>query len=435
MLRSRAISKTKLIIWIIRIILIIILPIILFWTFQYFSKAAPTKANIVVDARAIVEPIIPNWKNLAQGGEEKGVRMLEGVISDIAGLYPRYIRLDHIYDYYDVVSRNHNNQLVFDWSRLDQTICDIYHAGARPFLVLGYMPPAISKDGSLISPPNDWSQWRLLVKKTIERYSGKNSRLCGGVTGEWFNHIYYEVWNEPDLETFGQWSLYKEERSYLKLYENTVKAAEEAENVHQFYIGGPVTTALYRNWILKFLDYIITKNLRLDFISWHHYTSEVDEYLDDINKLNSWLMTDKKYEKYRFRQKIISEWGYDSNPNPIADTSVGAAHTVAAIINLLKQKVNLAFSFEIKDGPQPSWGVLSYDGRRKPRYYALKMLNEIGDKQLSLIGEGTYVRGVASYQDNTIKLILVNYDKRNSNTELVPVRFYNLAPGIMIINR
>jgi len=427
MAKPKNYKKTS--IWIIRIILIILLPVFLFITFQYFSKAAPTKANIVVDTRSIAGPIFTNWKALAQGGEEKGVRMLENAVPDIAGLFPRYIRLDHIYDFYDVTKRNKNNQLVFDWSKLDTTVCDIYHSGARPFFVLGYMPPDISKDGSLISVPNNWTDWSLIVQRTIERYSGKDMRLCGSVTGEWFTDIYYEVWNEPDLETFGQWSLYNDEKNYLTLYLNTVKGASVAQNVNHFFLGGPATTALYKNWTLLFLDYIIDNNLRLDFISWHHYTKNPDDYLDDVNKLNTWLGTDQKYEKYRLTQKIISEWGYDSDPNPIADTEISAAHTITSIINLLTQQVKLAFAFEIKDGSAPRWGILTNNLQRKPRYHALKMLNNLGDKRLVLTGEGTYVRGISSFKNGIINLILTNYDQKNTNTELVPVKFTGLDNG------
>lgn len=419
---------SKILIFIIRLLLIVIVPILLFKTYLYLSKAAPTKADIVVDTRKIIGFINPNWKALAQGGEEKGVPMLRNVINELAGLSPRYIRIDHLYDYYDVVSKNSDGQLTFNWQKLDETVCDIYRTGAKPFLSLGYMPPAISQDGSLITRPSNWNDWSLVVQKTIERYSGQSTRLCGQVTGKWFEDIYYEVWNEPDLESFGKWSLYGGEKDYKTLYYYSIIGANNAQNVYRFLIGGPATTAAYRNWFVVFADYVLKNNLRIDFLSWHHYSKNPDDYYQDLSNLNSWL-ADDKYIRFRHLPKIISEWGYDSNPNPVADTNIGAAHTVASIRNLIEQQLEMGFAFEVKDGPTPSWGILNYNGYKKPRYFAFKLLNLLDRARLQLEGEGTFVKAIASSSNNRTTVILVNFDLNNSNTELVPVTFKNLSPG------
>ncbi len=398
-----------------------------FFTFRYFSRAKAIKANISIDVEKTLGPFPDRWKALAQGGEEKG-RMLGNVVSQVAGLYPKYIRLDHIYDYYDVVSRGPNGNLIFNWIKLDQTVCDIYNTGAKPFFSLGYMPPAVSSDGSLISQPKDWNAWSTIVQETIEHYSGKSNRLCGQITGFWKTDIYYEVWNEPDLESFGKWSLYGGEKDYKLLYFYSSLGAQNAKNVYAFKLGGPVTTALYKNWIQVFLDYVSANNLRLDFISWHHYSKKTDDYTDDMISLNQWL-SPKQYRKYQQLPRIISEWGYDSDPNPIADTNVGAAHTIASIRNFINYGFEMAFLFEIKDGPSPRWGILSYNGGKKPRYHALKLFNLLDGKQLQVNGEGTYITALATRSDEKTAIILVNYDESNKNTELVPITLTNLDNG------
>lgn len=372
-------------------------------------------------------PFPDRWKAFAQGGEEKGTRMLENVAAPLSNLYPRYIRLDHIYDFYDVVSRNEKGGLIFNWTKLDATVCDIYHAGAKPFFSLGYMPPAISEDGSLISKPKNWDEWSLLVQKTIEHYSGK-SRLCGQIAGFWKTDIYYEVWNEPDLETFGKWSLYNGAKDYKTLYYYSVNGAQNASDVNRFHIGGPATTALYKNWITVFLDYVSSKNLRLDFISWHHYSKNPSDFTDDIIKFNQ-LLSPQEYRVYQRLPKIISEWGYDSEPNPIADTEIGAAYTTTAIRNFIGAGYEMAFLFEIKDGPSPRWGIFNNDGSPKPRYNVLKMLNNLDKKRLQVIGEGTFVTALASNSDDRTTVILTNYDQDNKNTEFVPVTIANLKNG------
>ncbi|MBI3366715.1 hypothetical protein HY041_03755 [Candidatus Roizmanbacteria bacterium] len=411
------------------ILLLTFLPFLL--TFRYFSRAKAIKANIVIDVTKTLGHFPDRWKALAQGGEEKG-RMLENVVSQIAGLYPKYIRLDHIYDYYDVVSRDAKGNLVFNWNKLNETVCDIYRTGAKPFFSLGYMPSVLSSDGSLISKPKDWNEWSLVVQKTIEHYSGQSSRLCGQITGVWKTDIYYEVWNEPDLETFGKWSLYGGEKDYKLLYSYSSLGAQNAKHVNRFLLGGPVTTALYKNWIQVFLDYVTSNKLRLDFLSWHHYSKKTDDYTDDMINLNEWL-SPKQYRKYQQLPRIISEWGYDSDPNPIADTNVGAAHTIAAIRNFINYGFEMAFLFEIKDGSTPRWGIITHDGKEKPRYHALKLFNLLEGKELQIQGEGTYISALATLSDNKTAIILVNYDEDNKNIELTPVTLTNLDNDIFTI--
>lgn len=96
------------------------------------SKASGEKAEIVVDLEAIIGPMPTPWRNLAQGGEEAG-NMLDNVVGETKALRPEYIRLDHIYDMYEVVSQD-GGGLRYDWSRLDETVRSILEAGGQAFL-------------------------------------------------------------------------------------------------------------------------------------------------------------------------------------------------------------------------------------------------------------------------------------------------------------
>jgi len=394
----------------------------------FLSRAFYQKANLVIDTKDFAGPLQHNWRALAQGGEESGVRMLENVALPASALMPRYVRLDHIYDFYNVVSRNEKGNLQFNWNELDATVCDIYQMGAKPFFVLGYMPPALSGDNSLISAPKSWPEWSLVVQRTIEHYSGQTTHFCGGITQDKLRDVYYEVWNEPDLEGFGKWSIYGG-KDYKLLYYYSAQGALLAKNVNRYFIGGPVTTRPYRNWFLTFLKYVASQNLPIDFISWHHYSTSTTDFTNELKNVHSWL-SDPSVAKYQSLPLIISEWGYDSNPNPIADTNVGAAHTVATIRDLIDQKVEMAFAFEIKDGLSPSWGIFTYDAKPKPRFYALKMLNVLGRHRLFVRGEGSAVKAIASLSTGgRISLVLVNYDPSADHTENVPLSLYNIKNG------
>jgi hypothetical protein len=356
--------------------------------------------------------------------------MLEKVVNQITLLEPRYIRLDHIYDFYNIITRDSSGKLSYDWTQFDQTICDIYRSGAKPFLVLGYMPEVLSGDTSLISKPKSWDEWSEVVQKTIERYSGKDTRLCGGVYGDWFKDVYYEVWNEPDLETFGKWSIWGGDKDYKALYYYSSLGATRASNVNNFFLGGPVVTrAAYWNqkWFDNLINYVKLNKLKLDFFSWHHYSKQPDDYAAEVKNVKNWV--GKFGDPYDKLPLIISEWGYNSDPDPISETNVGAAHTVMTIRNLVEENLEMAFAFDIKDGGSPRWGILSKEGTPKPRYYALKLLNDLQGYRLQVDGEGSMVKALAAKWLNKLTIILVNYDQNNQNVENVPLTITNLSPG------
>lgn len=413
------------------LLLLLFLPVLVFVAERgqhYIGRAREIPANIVIETNNITGPLPHNWKALAQGGEEKGVRMLANVLSDTAELSPRYIRIDHMYDFYDVVRKDRLGSLVFQWDQLDATVCDILRIGARPFFSLGYMPELLSTDGSLIDAPRNWQEWELLVQSTVERYSAKDPRICGPAYDSQLTDVYYEVWNEPDLETFGKWSIHGGRKDYKLLYYYSAQGAQKAQGVQRFFLGGPAITAVYQNWMQLFLRYANAYQLRVDFLSWHHYSSDPAGYRTDMVKVDAWLTGDE-FERYRTIPRIISEWGFDSNPNPLSETEIAAAHTIATIRHLVEEKLEMAFAFEIKDGQEPRWGIMSYTGAKKPRYYGLKLLNVLGRSRLTVTGEGTWVSALASREFGTIAAVIVNYDLTSTHHETVPVTFTGLPAG------
>lgn len=406
----------------------ICLPIAAFLFMSYLLIGTFAKANIRVDANRPLDNIKPAWRAIAQGGEKSGVRMLQPVTTQLRGLFPHYIRIDHIYDFYNVATRGPGG-ITYNWDQLDQTVCDIYATGAKPFFALGYMPSSISADGSVTSQPSNWDEWRILVQRTVERYSGQSTILCGGtIRGNSLAGVHYEVWNEPDLESFGKWSISGGERSYLTLYEQSVRGAQSAQNVQNFYIGGPGTTAPYRNWLHGFLDHANKNNLRVDFLSWHRYSKNAEEFSTDVKNVNDWL-TPEEYRKYHDLPKIVSEWGYDPQYNSAANGPVGAAHLVAGTRNFIDQGVAYAFTFEARDGDTPSLGILADDGAKRSRFHALKLLNELDGTRLAIDGESNFVKAIAVKKERGVSVVLANYDPAGQHSEQVPISFAGLEPG------
>lgn len=388
---------------------------------EFFSQASGSPANIHVNTQGILGPMPRPWRNLAQGGEAHDWR-LKPLQGSVAALEPEYIRIDHIYDFYDIVQGTPGN-LSFDFSKLDVILDDIQATGAKPFIALSYMPPAISS-GDIVAPPKNWSDWQTTVRRTIEHVSGTRG----------ISDVYYEVWNEPDL--FGNWKYYGD-RNYLTMYHYAALGAQQARTSQPFKIGGPGITALYKNWYNALLEYTLANNLRIDFFSWHRYDYDIEIFRKDMIEAQTWVAQHPQYEATL--EFLITEWGPDSENAAVYDGRFSAAHTVAGAIEMIPI-VDRAFVFEIQDGPSPTgeeywgrWGMFTAKeagAKAKSRYWGLRMLDSVGDQRLELKGKGYWVKALAGINEAGEPIvILANYDRLSKHAETVPVTFENINPG------
>lgn len=394
---------------------------------EFFGQAAGGEAKLIIDVSAILGPMPRPWRNLAQGGEDHNWR-IGNLTGQIAALKPEYIRLDHIYDFYDIVQGSSGN-IVFNWTKFDLVIDDILRTGAKPYISLSYMPPAISS-GDILAYPSNWADWQLVVQKTIEHLSGNKG----------IRDVYYEVWNEPDL--FGSFKYYGN-KNYLTLYAYASAGAKNARGTLPFKFGGPAITALYRNWFDAWAKACVDNKWRCDFFSWHRYTTDLDQYSKDMETVKEWV---KAYPQLEASLEFqITEWGHDSNNNAGYDSQYGAAHTVAGAIAMMNN-VQRAFAFEIQDGKDPAgknywgrWGLFTHNdfgANSKSRYKALKMLDSIADQRLQITGLSSFIKALAAKNDQgEIEIIVANFDPKSSHSELVPITFINIEPGSYTLNK
>ncbi len=388
---------------------------------EFFSKASGEPANLVVNTTGVIGPMPRPWRNLAQGGEDHAWR-IQPIQGQVNALNPEYIRVDHIYDFYDIVQGTPGN-ISFDFSKFDLLLDDILASGAKPYIALSYMPPAISS-GDIVSPPVNWSDWQLTIQKTIEHVSGTR-----GIAD-----VYYEVWNEPDL--FGGWKYYGD-RNYITMYDYAARGAANARTTQPYKLGGPGITALYENWFNAMLKYSTENNVRMDFFSWHRYNHDIDQYKKDMEQVRNWVTAFP--QKDGLMEFHITEWGHDSENHAGYDGNYGAAHTTAGAIEMVGI-VERAFVFEIQDGKDPEgkeywgrWGLLTHNdfgAKQKPRYRALKMLDSIGDQRLQILGKGSWVKALAARDDDgNTEVVISNFDTRGTHAETVPLTFDNIQPG------
>ena len=391
------------------IAMILVLPLLLkgvSYVSRFLVGAEGRLAAITVETDHVLGPMPAPWRALAQGGDEL-TTFLDNTSGQVAGIKTAYIRIDHLYDGFDVVSRD-GNGLQFNWTKLDTLIEKMRAAGVTPFLSLSYMPLPLSKS-DIIDEPKDWNEWALVVQRTIEHFSGDKS----------IPNVYYEVWNEPDL--FGKWTM-GGKKDYRTLYAYAARGAARARVTQAFKLGGPATTGLYKNWLDVFFPFILENKLRLDFFSWHRYDSNIQKYQDDVTSVDQWI---ESHPYFANVEKIVSEMGPDSEKGGQNDTRAGAAHLLAVARELLF-KIKYGFSFSVTG----QWGIIG-----KPRYEALRLLTALGNQRLAVTGDGTWVKAFGAKKGEGYQVLVVNYDPRGSHSEVVPVTFTNLEARSFILKQ
>lgn len=386
---------------------------------ELITGASFRPAAFVVAADQPGRPIRRIWRGVTQGHEKANLR-LDTVVTPLKQAGVGYVRIDHMFDGFGVVDRQ-DGRLTYNWTKLDELVGDITAAGAIPYFSLSYMPPAIA-NGDILGVPTDWGEWGQVVAAAVGHYSRDYK---GGL-----NNVIYEVWNEPDL--YGGWKMYGA-KNYTTMYTTASNAAVSVRGAKPFKIGGPATTGYYSAWVDGFYKKL-DSNVRIDFFSWHRYSADIDAFKADAVSARA----DIAPQISRPQDLYISEWGVNSERGSGYDTRWGAAHFLAVISVLEDSAIDLAMAFEVQDGDggdqqyHGGWGMFTnpkYGAvQEKPRFKALRLVNELSGRVLPLTGLGDFVTGLAAVDTNgTIRVLAVNYDKNGKHQEVVPVTFSGLS--------
>lgn len=396
--------------------------------YQLATRASSQTASLTIDVTKIQGKIRNTWGHLAQGGEDLSGNMLSPVGEQLKKLNPQTIRIDHIYDGYNVVSRA-DGRLAYDWTRLDTIVNSILASGATPMLALSYMPSALAT-GDVTSVPSSYDEWALVVENTVRHYS-KDLGIAD---------VSYEVWNEPDL--FGNFKTYGD-KNYLTLYRYAAVGAGRVFGAKSYEIGGPATTGYYEAWMKGMLK-MAAEGVRLDFVSWHRYSTNLEDYERDLSQAAG-ILGAYREQLPKGLKIYLTETGPDPKNNSAYDMQSGAAHLVATVATTYDRLARL-YTFEIVDGKDPSgaknwgrWGLLTHPDvgvTEKPRYQAMQWLNRLKGWKLLVGGQGSWVKSLATkHQADGYQIMVVNYDSYGNHAETVPLLFTNLTQGIYTLSR
>lgn len=335
-----------------------------------------------------------------------------GLFCDDMGIYQEYLdktglksqkEFNNFMEYKEYVEKNAKRIVEYNFTYLDRVVDSYLKLNIRPFLELGFMPEKMASGEQTVfywkgnvTPPKDYEKWCNMVQATlkhlINRY-GEKEVLSWPI----------EVWNEPNLAGFWKDADIDE---YYKLYELTTAAIKNVDN--RFMVGGPaICGGADEKWMKGFLQYCHEHKLPLDFISRHHYCTELPEEKGHYGypimmELDYTLKTLKdcrkiidSYEEYKDLPFRITEFNTSYIPNcPVHDTNLNAAYiarTLAEIGDYVTSYSYWTFGdvFEEKGIPfslfHGGFGLLANGGIPKPTYWTFKFFKDLNNENCKCV--------------------------------------------------
>lgn len=191
------------------------------------------------------------------------------------------------------------NPAAYDFTVTDDYIQRTLDAGTETFYRLGAkIEHTVKKYGTI--PPADFAKWAVICEHVIRHMNE------GWADGHHFGIEYWEIWNEPDLDpddsankrTWGG-----TEAQFFDFY--AIAACHLKACFPDLKIGGPAL-AHDLGWAERFLAHMQTRQVPIDFFSWHIYTANPDKLAAKCETVRTLL---DKYG-YSAAESILNEWNY-----------------------------------------------------------------------------------------------------------------------------
>jgi xylan 1,4-beta-xylosidase len=351
--------------------------------------------SVVVDAAADAGPVERPWhpiigsehlalllRGTGPGGHHVGDELSEAfrIVRDELGV--RMVRAHAIFDDSLGVYVERDGEAIHDFERVDAALDRLVETGLRPVVELSFMPRDLASDPGrtvfdyegIISPPRDLRRWSELVaglvRHLIDRFGRDEVRSWA-----------FEVWNEPNLRVF--WSA--DEAAYFDLYDASVRAVRSVDPTLR--VGGPATAAV--GWVDDLLAHAADASVPVDFISTHTYGLPPL----DLRPITA-----------RFDRPDLplwwTEWGVSPTHGAPINDSVWAAPLVCRGMRSAAGRLESLAYWVASDHfvelgvPERlfhgGFGLLTIGNLRKPRFWAIRILELLGERELrtTIAGDG-----------------------------------------------
>ncbi len=453
-----------------------------FWPVAAFSQQAVT---IRVDGSAKEGPVSSAWSYF--GYDEPNYTYTKNgtkLIGELAALSytPVHVRTHFMlatgngegglkWGSTNAYTEDASGKPVYSWTLVDRILDTYVHAGATPFVEIGFMPKALSTHPDPYTPvwkphgksedynigwtypPNNYDKWNELIYQWVTHCVQKYGKTSVE-TWDW------EVWNEPNI---GYWHGTPEE--YDKLYDYTAAAVKRA--LPSAKVGGPASTgpdgAKAAAFLQQFLEHCSSgKNFAsgrqgapLDFISFHakgrpqiisgHVQMGISQEMKDTARGFEIV---RSFPKFQHLPIVLSEADPEGcaacsarvyPPNAYRNGTLYPSYEAAALKTLLQLakpgQMNLegilTWAFEFEDQPYfDGFRTLATNGVDKPVLNIFRMAGLMRGDYVKTessgalpvdsivsrgVTEGHDVDALAARSDRNITVMVWNYSDNDVN--------------------
>ena len=361
-------------------------------------------------------------EQLALVQEEIGFSHIRGhgLFSDDMAIYQEY------------TDENGKKHAEYNFTYLDLVMDSYLKLNIRPFLELGFMPDKMASGEQTVfywkgnvTPPASYDAWCELVQATLrhlmERY-GEEEVVTWPI----------EVWNEPNLPGFWKDADMEE---YFKLFARTFAAIKEVDA--RFRVGGPAICGVEdEKWIRMFMEFCRKESIPVDFVTRHHYTTELPEKdghysyakLREPEEGFANLQTTRdivdSFEEFKGMEIHITEFNTSYIPNcPLHDTNRNAAYIARQLSRL--GDVNESYSywtfgdifeeFGVPHAPfHGGFGLVANGCIPKPTFWTFQFYKQLTGSCVHRSEDAVIVR----QQDGSYRGVVWNCSRERTGREL-----------------
>ncbi|HOW64939.1 MAG TPA: hypothetical protein P5186_20135 [Candidatus Paceibacterota bacterium] len=283
-----------------------------------------------------------------------------------------------------------------------------------------------------VHPPKDPAKWAEICCGIIRHYNE------GWAEGFRHDIRYWEIWNEPENQP-AMWT--GTDGQYFELYEVTARAIKA--RWPDLKVGGPslgntgeFTDGVFKasSFLLSFLKHCQTRQVPLDFFSWHRYSQDPSDYGRRARALRELLDA----HGFSRTESHCNEWNYlpreDWRPMLREGQGLmreqwsaelggprGAAFAAWVLMSIQDAPVNAANFYT---GEIQAFGLFNLNGVPRKTYYAFKAFRRLLDTPRRVEtpscepGQVAVCAGLNS--DNTEGAVLLsNFDTAGAPTHLI----------------
>lgn len=404
----------------------------------YTDRSLPDiVSHYTADAAEPSAPLRHTWRNFTSVGSAKELlqadvqRMLTELQHDVGFTYIKFHGI--LSDDMHVCARGRDGRIAYSFVYVDRMLDFLLSIGLKPMIELGFMPAVLAKhpeqkifESTMInSPPVSLEAWCDLVRAFTEHVL---LRYGADAVEQWP----FTVWNESDTppSMFG----FPSEEEFDAFYCATWKALRSV-NQH-LSIGAPSTYFDIEDqgrWMRRFVSRCAGEGCVPDFVPFHFYGTVLSSNREIYDQANApvdqmRLSTDENMlskainvvtsvvrETYSQDTPVyLTEWNLSpSHRELLGDTCFRSCYLTKNILDNFDRLDSMGYwvltdLFEEHQVPPDTFhgglGLFTYNGIKKPAYYAMWLMGKLGDELIGR-GDGWFL----TRRGNSYQLLLYHY--------------------------